>query len=802
MRTRKKSASKPPSLVYPLPPEVTLTPTAQEDWARLTRLLPLNRGPRLLFVLVDSPVLRRRLSDHLATAFASDGHEVARLELRTASYQPLQDIFTMAESHPQARFFFLHGLERSLISPEHRLSALADLNLHRDQISTRLACPLVIWTTDDTLTDLARHTPDFIAWRNGIFTLADPAVAVEAPYRQHLIDRFGKLTLYSATSDAPLAVDLERVFVKLTATQQRRERLVYVETWEPAEEVPPNVPEAPGSTDTRVFRRPDREVIQESTVRLSLAETLQRNPCLAVIGAPGAGKTTLLHFLALTFARRQAPERLDLEEERLPLFVTLRDLSRFLDDVIPSNTAGYGHPDVLLRFLDAQTQKIAPHLSLPEDFFHERLAHGRCIVLLDGLDEVADPRQRARVAEAVATCTRHYQGNRFVVTSRPRGYEGEAQHQLAGLYASCTIRDFDYTAMMAFAQNWYATVIRDRMGDTPEALAEARRQADDLLRPIRADERVQALAHNPLLLSVLAMVHQRGVGLPQRRTELYDECTDMLLGYWDQTKGGEAARELATYGALTRGEKRALLGPIALWFHERGAQGLEATQEELEREIARQFIDLGDDVDTARSRAALFLRLIDERAGLLGERETGVYAFAHLTFQEYLAARAIADREDYIDYTLRHCMTRGGGRSCCSKLAISAISATTVAALADSPVTCYVQSASLAVGSRRCSSVTSSSRSVASATLVDSAWMMTSAKASSMNSSPSGTQPPTSHNGKKSLPSSPTLCLLWMESVSTKSCSVALTTQTCGRQRWRRWGGWAQRPPLPLRWSV
>ena len=69
------------------------------------------------------------------------------------------------------------------------------------------------------------------------------------------------------------------------------------------------------------------------------------------------------------------------------------------------------------------------------------------------------------------------------------------------------------------------------------------------------------------------MVHQRGVGLPQRRAELYDECTEMLPGYWDQTEGGEAARELATYGALTRGEKRTLLEPIALWFHERGEQG-------------------------------------------------------------------------------------------------------------------------------------------------------------------------------------------------------------------------------------
>ncbi len=151
------------------------------------------------------------------------------------------------------------------------------------------------------------------------------------------------------------------------------------------------------------------------------------------------------------------------------------------------------------------------------------------------------------------------------------------------------------------------------------------------------------------------MVHQRGLGLPQRRAELYDECTDLLLGYWDQTKGGEAARELAAYGELTRSEKRSLLEPVALWFHERGDAGTEADKNELQNQIARQFQEMfADDKRMAHRRAELFLKIIDERAGLLVEREAGTYAFAHLTFQEYLAARAIADRDDYIAYTIRH----------------------------------------------------------------------------------------------------------------------------------------------------
>jgi HEAT repeat protein len=151
------------------------------------------------------------------------------------------------------------------------------------------------------------------------------------------------------------------------------------------------------------------------------------------------------------------------------------------------------------------------------------------------------------------------------------------------------------------------------------------------------------------------MAHQRGAGLPHRRVELYEECCELLLGYWDEVRGGEAAKELAAYGGLTRCEKRSLLEPLALSLHERGESGLETDQHDLEGEIARQFRDLlGDSEPQSRVRAELFLRVITERAGLLVERESGVYAFAHLTFQEYLAARAIADREDYIAYTLKH----------------------------------------------------------------------------------------------------------------------------------------------------
>lgn len=129
-----------------------------------------------------------------------------------------------------------------------------------------------------------------------------------------------------------------------------------------------------------------------------------------------------------------------------------------------------------------------------------------------------------------------YRGNRFIITSRPRGYEGEARQRLSSFCVECSIRDFDEEDISKFTHSWYEAVTRDRLGDNPDSIAVAKSKSDDLLEAIQDDERVAKLAANPLLLSVLAMVHQRGVGLPHRRAELYDECTDLLLGYWDQNK--------------------------------------------------------------------------------------------------------------------------------------------------------------------------------------------------------------------------------------------------------------------------
>lgn len=151
----------------------------------------------------------------------------------------------------------------------------------------------------------------------------------------------------------------------------------------------------------------------ESGARLEVGEVLQRHLRVVLLGGPGSGKTTLLQYLLLRFAGAEAQSRLGLKEERLPIYLPLERLVR------------------TKRPLTAEELPalcLGPHLAddCPPDFFHKRLEEGRCILLLDGLDEVTTDQQRREVADQINHFVSRYHLNRFVVTARPTGYSGVA----------------------------------------------------------------------------------------------------------------------------------------------------------------------------------------------------------------------------------------------------------------------------------------------------------------------------------------------------------------------------------------
>ncbi|MCP4425439.1 MAG: SUMF1/EgtB/PvdO family nonheme iron enzyme, partial [Chloroflexi bacterium] len=466
-------------------------------------------------------------------------------------------------------------------------------------------------------------------------------------YLIHLIGRNRYLQLQGIRSGGRLVhIELEHIYITLRSTQQRplaAEGVANEEAWL-AEEAQ----RAPGEW-RRARQLAGGERTMTQTVTVSVNEALRDHRRLVVLGDPGSGKTTLLRYLALIYAQGLADnnalvaDKLGLSDAaHLPILLPLRQIGAFLRDK-PEETDGHR---LLLEFF--RQSLASERIDVPLNFFDQHLQSGRAAVLLDGMDEVADPNLRRRVSRLVEAFVRAYGDCRYVITSRIVGYSGAAQ--LGEKFKTTTVRDFTLSDIRHFLTYWHSLIAAGQMGAGASADAFAKNQTGQLLTAIENNDRIRELAINPLMLTVIALVHRDRVKLPDRRAELYAEAVDVLLGKWDEARGVKEERPILADRPFDTGDKRLMLQSVALYMHEKQIKEIEA--DELQSVLATLFADIVNDQRAAERATTRFLRVIQERTGLLVARGEGVYAFSHLTFQEYLAALAVLAEEEYVAYVL------------------------------------------------------------------------------------------------------------------------------------------------------
>lgn len=422
-------------------------------------------------------------------------------------------------------------------------------------------------------------------------------------------------------------------WLEFTGIMQVRDipRLLLAEIFVPLNVTPP------------VQLRPERALLEAERIerKVPLQELLPRYPRLVVLGDPGSGKTTFLKFVALALA-----EGLDAARDRLGLdFDTDPDVTPWLPVLFP--VAAYVEAlkrDPTLALSDFLPDYFKGH-ELPGmgPLLRSELAAGNCLLLLDGLDEVGSPGDRRLAVGRVADLVHRYPGNRFVITSRIAGYEQASLS--ADEFIHLTIQPFDTEDIALFAQQW--CLAYEARGDTAGTAAATKVEirAHRLVADIHSDPNITKLAANPLLLSILALIHYQGAQLPRRRVELYGLCVKTLAETWNRARGlGD--RPINLYLGDEPLDERFVvdvLGPVAYWMHEHCRERV-IERRDLEEQLAGRLAEYGQ-VSRLRARdmAADFVRLMVEQTGLLVPRGLDLFGFLHLTFEEYLAARYLID---------------------------------------------------------------------------------------------------------------------------------------------------------------
>jgi formylglycine-generating enzyme required for sulfatase activity len=386
----------------------------------------------------------------------------------------------------------------------------------------------------------------------------------------------------------------------------------------------------------------------KETRPLPALEATAANRRLALLGDPGSGKSTFVGHLAHCLAAHAlAPEAGWLghipgwsDGAPRPVMIVLRDFARWLAVRVAAEAKTKAEPSLMWEFITGRLR--AQNLEFAAEPLRATLEAGQAFLIFDGLDEIAGRASPRLVRDAVAAFADRYAGCRCLITCRTLSYRG-ADWQLAG-YPSFELAPFDAGKIDRFVAAWYAelaeqgTVSGSDVPGLTKALGTALRRPD-----------LWRLAPNPLLLTVMALVHTHKGRLPDARALLYEETVEILLWRWDQLKGSDETpplRQLLLQANRGDVDLKRVLWKLAYEAHSQGgASGDGETVADIgELRLLKELSDLccGDLGWAQQAVEAMKLR-----AGLLVERQPEVFSFPHRTFQEYLAGAHLAAQADF-----------------------------------------------------------------------------------------------------------------------------------------------------------
>ncbi|MEE9354053.1 MAG: SUMF1/EgtB/PvdO family nonheme iron enzyme [Methylococcaceae bacterium] len=359
---------------------------------------------------------------------------------------------------------------------------------------------------------------------------------------------------------------------------------------------------------------------------------------LVIKGDVGSGKSMFVDYLAAQIAATHLHD----SDYDLPAAFRHRPVMRLRLRSIIKQLKNQPEPEKFL--LDVIRAEIETICAIPVDdtswnsFQQQLLLKG--IILLDGLDEVPKTEGlRATLFDAIDALKKRL-GNdaRLIITSRPYVFDDE-HYNLAG-FDFLELVPMSNNQIQQFVESWYLLMRNNRNLDE----AQAKSKAGYLFKQLKEVDYLLQPARRPLLLTLLTSLHFARNVLPHSRAELYHQTIDLMLERWTQ----RAYDENPDY-PLEDFERKALAESVATRQGALQQVALSANRAETLEIPATDIKALFSDYLSDDCNANSLLDFMRFRSGILKPGKDECFEFYHRSFQDYLAALALTDQQDWQD---------------------------------------------------------------------------------------------------------------------------------------------------------
>ncbi|CAF1632017.1 unnamed protein product, partial [Adineta ricciae] len=416
----------------------------------------------------------------------------------------------------------------------------------------------------------------------------------------------------------------------------------------------------PSVKDTNI----DPEDYQVETI----TNVLEYNRWIVILGDPGGAKTTLLRWITRIFAEFALCGRDQIALEkcrelpiRIPILIRIGEFATWLEK----------HQDkTLMDYIGEHTWFSEHYQDDNEAVLKELIRQGHALILLDGLDEIAEVEQRGEIVQLVrdfigehvhasnffsAFDNRMFNkrpsyekniievrppgesgGNQIIITSREVGYQF---CPLVGPFIEhYSLSLMNYQQANAFIREWMSQIgeqVKDILSNEGIKLSEKDMQNFSDVR-WKAMQSIlknysQVLMENPSLLSMICtFVFQSPDSFhPKSPIEVYDHTIQISLRRWRNQQLNMSETVLIEF-----------LIALAGYLHLNSSSGLidEFDMTSLCRLVLKQQ-GVSHDRRTLNEQVKNFISSLEQGVGIFAERGLQIFGFLHLSFQEYFIAQ-------------------------------------------------------------------------------------------------------------------------------------------------------------------